>query len=176
MIGGGSMMKLVIRKAGPEDIPAIHQITREAFIKYASDLGLPQAISALTETEEIIRQEMSHKTILIAMLDGMPVGSVRYEIIEGKVAYVSRFGVRLDIQKNGVGRALMEAVEDNVREQGVSMIVLHTATKLSAQVRFYYGMGFYVHSTTTDRGYIRGLFCKELAKSDMSLLSCVSIK
>ena len=44
MIGGGSMMKLVIRKAGPEDIPAIHQIT-EAFIKYASDLGLPQAIS-----------------------------------------------------------------------------------------------------------------------------------
>ena len=92
-------MKLVIRKAGPEDIPAIHQITQEAFIKYASDLGLPQAISALTETEEIIRQEMSHKTILIAMLDGMPVGSVRYEIIEGKVAYVSRFGVRLDIQK-----------------------------------------------------------------------------
>jgi len=29
-------------------------------------------------------------------------------------------------------------------------------------VRFYYGQGFFVHSTTTDRGYIRALMVLEL--------------
>ncbi|MGI6537224.1 MAG: GNAT family N-acetyltransferase [Caldicoprobacterales bacterium] len=155
-------MKLEIRKATPEDIPAIHQITQEAFGKYAADLGLPQAVAALKETEADILAEMEYKTILIATLDGIPVGSIRYEIQENKVAYISRFGVKLDIQKCGVGRALMEAAEEDLRKQGAVMITLHTATKMTNQVRFYYGLGFYVHSTTTDKGYIRGLFCKEL--------------
>ncbi|HHY82598.1 MAG TPA: GNAT family N-acetyltransferase [Clostridiales bacterium] len=169
-------MNLVIRKALPEDIPAIHQITQEAFKKYAQDLGLPHTVSALKETEETIRQDMERKTILIALLDDMPVGSIRYEILPGNIAYISRFGVKLDIQKSGVGRALMEAAEEDLRKQGVAFITLHTATKMTAQVRFYYGLGFYVHSTTTDRGYIRGLFCKELTEVDSKASLLVNIK
>jgi predicted N-acetyltransferase YhbS len=169
-------MNMVIRKAYKEDIPAIHQITREAFAKYAADLGLPHTVSALKETEETILEDMTKKTILIALLDGIPVGSIRYEILPENIAYVSRFGVKLDIQKSGVGRALMEAAEEDLRKQGISLIALHTATKMTSQVRFYYGMGFYVHSTTTDRGYIRGLFCKELTSNTMPSLAVVNIK
>jgi ribosomal protein S18 acetylase RimI-like enzyme len=169
-------MNLVVRKASLEDIPAIHEITKEAFEKYAADLGLPQTVSALKETEETVLHEMQKKNILIAMLDGIPVGSIRYEILPDQIAYISRFGVKLDIQKSGVGRALMEAVEQEVRKQGISIITLHTATKMTSQVRFYYGMGFYVHSTTTDRGYIRGLFCKELVESALPSLSEVTGK
>ena len=169
-------MNLVIRKANPEDIPAIHEITKEAFEKYAADLGLPQAVSALKETEETVLREMKKKNILIALLDGIPVGSVRYEILPDGIAYISRFGVKLDIQKSGVGRALVDAVEEEARKQGVSVITLHTATKMTTQVRFYYGLGFYVHSTTTDRGYIRGLFCKELTDAALPSLASVCAK
>lgn len=158
-------MALIIRKAGQEDISAIHQITKEAFEKYANDLGLPETVSALKENEETILNEMESKTILIAILDGVPVGSIRYEIQPDKSAYISRFGVKLDIQKSGVGRALMEAVEEDLYNKDVDMITLHTATKMTAQIRFYYGLGFYVHSTTTDKGYIRGLLCKELTQT-----------
>ncbi|NLC42854.1 MAG: GNAT family N-acetyltransferase [Clostridiales bacterium] len=158
-------MALIIRKAGQEDISAIHQITKEAFEKYANDLGLPETVSALKENEETILNEMESKTILIAILDGVPVGSIRYEIQPDKSAYISRFGVKLDIQKSGVGRALMEAVEEDLYNKDVDMINLHTATKMTAQIRFYYGLGFYVHSTTTDKGYIRGLLCKELTQT-----------
>jgi len=169
-------MNLVIRKAVVEDIPAIHQITREAFEKYAQDLGLPHTVAALKETEESIRRDMEHKTILIALLDNTPVGSLRYEILPGNIAYISRFGVKLDIQKSGVGRALMEAAEEDLRKMGVAVITLHTATKMTAQVRFYYGLGFYVHSTTTDKGYIRGLFCKELTEADSHANLLANIK
>ncbi|HCS74225.1 MAG TPA: N-acetyltransferase [Clostridiales bacterium] len=159
-------MALIIRKAGQEDIPAIHQITQEAFEKYAADLGLPETVSALKENEETILHELDKKTILIAILDGVPVGSVRYEIQPDRSAYISRFGVKLDIQKSGVGRALIKAVEEDLRKQSIEMVTLHTATKMTAQIRFYYGLGFYVHSTATDKGYIRGLLCKELTQTE----------
>ena len=35
--------------------------------------------------------------------------------------------------------------------------------------RYYYGKGFYVHSTTTDHGYIRALFVKELKHTPVDL-------
>ena len=169
-------MSLIIRKAKQEDIPAIYHITKEAFEKYAADLGLPQTVSALKENEETILNDMKKKYILIALLDGIPVGSVRYEILPGNVAYISRFGVKLDVQKCGVGNALVQSVEDDVRSKGVTVITLHTATKMTSLVRSYSGMGFYIHSTTTDRGYIRGLFCKELTHEAVPSLDCVNCK
>jgi transcriptional regulator CtsR len=44
---------------------------------------------------------------------------------------------------------------------GVNNLYLHTASRMLSLVRFYYGKGFYIESTTNDRGYIRALLCKE---------------
>jgi hypothetical protein len=46
-------------------------------------------------------------------------------------------------------------------ERGVSKAFLHTASKYSSLVRFYYGCGFYILSTSTERGYVRALMVKE---------------
>jgi len=163
-------MTLEIRKAVEADIPEIFSITREAFEKYARDLGLPHAVSALKETYETIQRDLKTKTILIALLDGIPVGSVRFEVLPGNIAYVSRFGVKLDIQNCGVGKALISAVEKEAREMGLDALTLHTAAKMTALVRFYYGLGFYIHSTTTDRGYIRALLCRDLTENTSTCL------
>jgi len=159
-------MELIIKKATWVDIPAIHEITQLAFKKYASDLGLPEQVSALKETEEMIYQDLQTKTILVAFLNEKPVGSIRYEILPGNIGYISRFGVRPDIHNNGIGKALILAVEEDAKKNGVTLLTLHTASKITSLVRFYYGMGFYIHSTTTDRGYIRALFCKELEQDN----------
>lgn len=169
-------MELVIKKADISDIPIIYEITQEAFTKYARDLGLPQKVSALKEDYDAIKADMNKKTILLATLDGIPVGSVRYEILPGGIAYISRFGVKLDIQNCGVGRALIHEVESQLKEKGVSMITLHSASKVTSLVQFYYKLGFYIHSTSTDRGYIRALFCKDLQDNFMADLGCVNIK
>ncbi|UKI36392.1 MAG: hypothetical protein L6V93_21240 [Clostridiales bacterium] len=55
----------------------------------------------------------------------------------------------------------MNLVDINMRVLGVKKLYLHTGSKISSLVTFYYGRGFYVESTSTDRGYIRAQMCKE---------------
>ena len=57
----------------------------------------------------------------------------------------------------------MNLVDIKMREMGVKRIMLHTGAKVGSLVRFYYGRGFYIDSTTKDRGYIRALLCKDYA-------------
>ncbi|WP_139905275.1 GNAT family N-acetyltransferase [Clostridium thermarum] len=152
---------LAIRKAVLADVPSIQKITREAFEAYVACAGIPGSTAALTESVEDIEVDIETKHCFVAELDGVIVGSVRIEIREDNTAYLSRFGVAVNYQNHGIGASLLDYVDDVMRELGVSRIYLHTASKILSLVRFYYGRGFYIDSTTKDRGYIRALLCKE---------------
>ncbi len=170
-------MKVIIKKATKSDIPAIHKITIEAFQKYALDLGLPDQVKALKETYESIEEDLKKKMVLVAWLGNELVGAIRCEILPpGDVGYISRFAVKPEVQNIGVGKALMCAIEKEVVKHGVSLLTLHTASKMAPLVRFYYGMGYYIHSTTTDRGYIRAYFCKELEVNKKDLIKDVNTR
>ncbi|MGE4282469.1 MAG: GNAT family N-acetyltransferase [Clostridia bacterium] len=150
-----------VRKATADDIPEIQQITKEAFEKYMELAGLNGKIAALEETYEDIKKDIETKEVFVAYIDGIPVGSARVEISPNNTAYFSRFGVRLDYQNNGVGKAIMNVVDMAMKELGIKKLYLHTASKIFSLIRFYYGRGFYIESTSTDRGYIRALLCKD---------------
>ncbi len=155
-------MNLFIRPAMASDAPEIHHIVQLAFAEYASLLGLGQPPKALLETVDDILRDMHDKRVLIGFINmTKAIGSVRYDVQDG-IAYISRFAILPNWQQSGMGRALLSQVEAECRQQGVKAIALHTGTKLMAQARFYYANGFYVHSTSQDHGYIRGLFVKEL--------------
>lgn len=150
-----------VRVATYDDIDAIEKITREAFAKYAEMVGNDK-IQALAETKDDIKNDIDNKLVLVAFMDDVPVGSVRVQVnLEEKTAYLSRFGVKINSQNNGVGKSLINLVDIKMREMGIQKIMLHTGAKVGSLVRFYYGRGFYIDSTTKDRGYIRALLCKE---------------
>lgn len=150
-----------VRVATYDDIDAIAKITSEAFVKYAQLIGMPTT-AALNETAEDIKKDIDENMILVAFVDGVPVGSVRVKVdMEEKSAYLYRFGVRLNVQNNGIGKSLMNLVDIKMKELGIKTISLHTGAKVSSLVRFYYGRGFYIDSTTKDRGYVRALLVKE---------------
>ncbi|MGI6112526.1 MAG: GNAT family N-acetyltransferase [Mahellales bacterium] len=156
-------MDIEVRKATIDDIPDIYEIIKEAFLKYSQDLGIPHKVAALNEDYKTIEHDIKTKNVYIAFLDGKPVGSIRYHMISDDTAYISRFGVKLTSQKCGVGKALMLAVErDVVKKDKGRMIALHTCSKMFSLVRFYYGLNYYIHSTSTEKGYIRALLYKEL--------------
>lgn len=155
-------MILEIRKAGPADVDAILEVTRDAFKNYADNLGMPEKVVALQETPQIVLNEMKKKTILVGTINGKVIGTVRFETIPGEIAYMTRFGVSSSIRKSGIGTMLVEEVAAYAKQEGLKAIALHTCTKMFPLVRFYYGQGFYIHSTTQDRGYVRGLFLREL--------------
>ena len=133
-----------VRRAQEEDIPAIWEITQEAFLKYADALGSRGKVKALLETQQDILLDMRKKVVLIGLVGGKPMGSIRLEAM-GDVAYISRFGVRTSAQGQGVGRALLAEVEKLCRQRGdIAAIALHTSSRMAGLIRFYYGQGFFV--------------------------------
>lgn len=151
----------IIRKATEDDAPAIREIMREAFGKYAEDAGLTVPMDALQESLEDITRDIKTKEVFIALIDNIAVGSVRVQINPDNTAYLSRFGVRLSYHNIGIGKSLMNLVDKLLISKGVKSVYLHTASKYFGLVRFYYGRGFYIDSVTKDRGYARALMVKE---------------
>lgn len=150
-----------VRRASEHDAEAIRQITAEAFEKYCELAGL-DTIAALNETIEDIHRDIEEKIVLVAYIDNEVVGSVRVGINEETMeAYLSRFGVSTKYQNLGIGKALMNMVDITMRHNKVKKICLHTASKVFSLVRFYYGRGFYIDSTSKDRGYVRALLVKD---------------
>ncbi|MBQ8540251.1 MAG: GNAT family N-acetyltransferase [Clostridia bacterium] len=150
-----------VRRASEHDAEAIRQITAEAFEKYCELAGL-DTIAALNETIEDIHHDIEEKIVLVAYIDNEVVGSVRVGINEETMeAYLSRFGVSTKYQNLGIGKALMNMVDITMRHNKVKRICLHTASKVFSLVRFYYGRGFYIDSTSKERGYVRALLVKD---------------
>lgn len=149
-----------VRLATYDDIPSILDITHEAFIKYAELAGLDH-IAALDETYEDVKKDIDTKIVLIAFSDKIPVGSVRVEVFDDNTAYLSRFGVKVTSQNNGIGKSIMNLVDRIMIKKGVKEIALDTGSKITSLVRFYYGRGFYIDSTDKSRGYVRAHLVKE---------------
>jgi ribosomal protein S18 acetylase RimI-like enzyme len=149
-----------VRLATYDDIPDILNITREAFTKYQQMANTPH-LEALEETYSDVKRDIDTKVVLIALSDNTPVGSVRVEIFEDHTAYLSRFGVKVTSQNNGIGKSIMNLVDRIMIRKGVKSIYLHTGSKVTPLIRFYYGRGFYIESTDNSRGYIRAKLQKD---------------
>lgn len=149
-----------IRIACEKDIDAILEMTKEAFLKYQERAGIPH-LDALSETYEDIKRDIENKLVIVAIDDGEYVGSVRVEILPDNTAYLTRFGVREQSRNTGVGKSIMALVDKIMQQKGVRRISLHTASKVTELIRFYYGRGFYIESTDNTRGYIRAKLVKE---------------
>lgn len=160
-------MVFVVRKAECADIPQIREVSREAFRLYAEGAGIAAIVGTLEESYEDLKKEIENKLVFAALFAGNIIGSVRVELKNDGTAYLSRFGVKGDFQNRGIGKMLMNSVDNAMKELGVTSLYLHTASRMFSLVRFYYGRGFYIESTTKDSGYIRALLCKEYESQDL---------
>ena len=150
-----------IRGATEADAQAILEITRDAFGKYCKMAGIAD-IEALHEGLEDVKRDIAEKTVLVAYLDNIVVGSLRLTFDgEAKTAYLSRFGVSREYRNNGIGKALVNVADMNARRRGMKRMRLHTASKLAEIVRFYYSRGFYIESVSGERGYLRAEMVKD---------------
>lgn len=150
-----------VRMATYDDIDDIMHITKEAFVEYERMAGVT-GLAAMSETYDDVKADIESKVVLIAIQDGTPVGSVRVAVDDAtKTAYLSRFAVKVNNQNNGIGKSIMNLVDRIMKKRGVKSISLHTGSKITSLIRFYYGRGFYIDSTDKSRGYIRALLVKD---------------
>ncbi|MBE7057287.1 MAG: GNAT family N-acetyltransferase [Ruminococcaceae bacterium] len=154
----------IIRRAThcQEDALAVKQVMDDSFKKYMEDTGLKRTMEALTEDVSQIMDDIESKHVYLAFVDGVPVGSIRVKVnAQEGTAYISRFGVCRGYQNIGIGKSFMNLIDKLMVSKGIHTAMLHTASKYKELVRFYYGCGFYIKSTSEDRGYVRALFVKE---------------
>ncbi len=150
-----------MRRAKRDDAAAISEITHEAFEKYCQMAGL-RDIQALHETEEDVRRDIETKTVLVAYIDNIVVGSLRLDFdYETKTAYLSRFGVSGEYRNNGIGKSLIKMADITALNRGMKHITLHTASKVCEIMRFYYSRGYYVKSAEDTGEYIRICMVKD---------------
>jgi len=154
----------IIRRAThcQEDALAVKQVMDDSFKKYMEDTGLKRTMEALTEDVSQIMDDIESKHVYLAFVAGVPVGSIRVKVnAQEGTAYISRFGVCRGYQNIGIGKSFMNLIDKLMVSKGIHTAMLHTASKYKELVRFYYGCGFYIKSTSEDRGYVRALFVKE---------------
>ena len=154
-------MSFEVRKAFSSDIEEIRILSRESFKMYTENAAITELIAPLEETYDQVKTAIETSEVFVALYNEEVIGSVRIEIKPDGTAYLSRFGVAASHQNNGIGKILMNAIDNLMIELGITTLYLHTASRMFSLIRFYYGRGFFIESTTNDRGYIRALLCKE---------------
>ena len=128
---------------------------------YSENAGITEIVTPLEETYDDVLKAIETTNVFVALSNKNIIGSVRIEIKPDNTAYLSKFGVAEVHQNNGVGKILMNAVDNLMEAFGITYLYLHTSSRMFSLIRFYYGRCFYIESTNNDKGYIRALLCKE---------------
>ena len=152
---------LIIRKAVKKDAPYILDILSDSFGQYIKKSVIPLRLEDMLDDIVSIERDIENIDVFIALIDGVPVGTVRVAVREGEPAMLTKLGVVSGYNNIGIGKSLMNLVDKVVAERGAKSLELYTASKNASIMRFYYGRGFYVDSTSKERGYIRALMRKD---------------
>jgi GNAT superfamily N-acetyltransferase len=79
---------------------------------------------------------------VVAYLDDVPVGCGAVRRLDDATAELKRMYVQPAVRGRGIGRALVEALEREARQLGMSKIALETGTRLAPAIRLYGAMGY----------------------------------
>lgn len=160
------MESILFKKAVASEAEEVQSVTKKAFTAYASEIRKEGHVDALNETIEDIISDIEHKHVYICLLDEETAGAVRFEVLDDGIAYLSRLAIDPDIQSLGIGGLLLEKAHQECRKLGVRAVTLHTASKKRSSVAFYLKNGYYIHSITRDKEYIRAFMVNELEPMD----------
>lgn len=142
--------RLVVRPFAESDsIPDLTVLLHRAY-KALADMGL--RFFATHQTEEQTRSRLRDGHPLVGVLDGRIVATITYYPTSHSggtpwyerddVAYFGQFAVEPELQREGIGRLLMEKVETMAREEGAAEIALDTAEGATHLIEYYGRRGY----------------------------------
>ena len=86
--------------------------------------------------------ESGSGAFLVAYLDDVAVGCGAVRRLDAATAELKRMYVAPALRGQGIGRALVEALEREARLLGVTSVVLETGTRLARAIKLYEAMGY----------------------------------
>ena len=127
-----------IRLANKSDLPEVLNLQKFAYKEEAEIYG-DYSIPPLTQTLEQLEEEFSKKTILVAEINNIIVGSVRAEAISG-TCHIRRLIVSPDFQNQGIGTRLLAEIEKKFRSS--IRYELFTGQKSEKNIYLYQKLGY----------------------------------
>ena len=129
---------LTIRAARPADAGELLTVQRAAYVSEARlyrYFDLPPLIEPLDE----VRAAIAAVTVLVALAGTRIVGGVRGRL-DGETCHVGRLAVAPDLQGNGIGTALLRAIEESF--PAVPRFELFTGGRSEPNLRLYRRAGY----------------------------------
>jgi GNAT superfamily N-acetyltransferase len=133
------MNELIITQALQEDLPIILDIQRIVFLEVAKTFHL-KSMPQIEQTLESLTAEFKNHTILKASLFNTIVGSVR-AYAERDTCYINRLIVIPDYQNKGIGKALMNEIENQFKNI-VNRYELFTGSRDQRNQYLYNHLGY----------------------------------
>jgi ribosomal protein S18 acetylase RimI-like enzyme len=144
-----------IRRATPEDAPAVTEVVAAAYGHYTERIGRPPA-PMLADYEAVIRE---HDVRVLA--HGDRVVGVLVLIPQGQGLLLDNVAVHPDYQGRGWGRRLLALAEEEARRGGATFIWLYTNEKMTEDVALYTSLGYVETERMVVEGYRRVSMRKE---------------
>ena len=151
--------EIEIRRATPEDAPAISAVLAEAFAEF-EERYTKEAYAATVVRPAEARQRMGEGPVWVALLDGAVVATVA-AVLEDGGCLVRGMAAVPAARGRGVGRRLLDEIEAFARDEGVERLYLGTTPYLDRAIRLYQGQGFRRAATGPDDFHGTPLFIME---------------
>jgi ribosomal protein S18 acetylase RimI-like enzyme len=110
-----------------------------AFAEYETVLAVPS--SAMWETVEDVAAHISEGGAVLARLGAETVGSGRYALRDGHV-YIGRLSVLPAARGQGIGAAMMRAMEERARGAGAPEAHISVRVLLPRNIALYERLGY----------------------------------
>ena len=124
--------RVVVRFAGPEDLEWC--VVEDSYV-----------------TEQVIRHKIVNDEIIIAELDGTPIGYIRLEYLWSNIPYIGLIFVIEAYRNEGVGRKMIAYLEDYLRSRGHDVLYSSSQVNEPEPQAWHRSVGF------TECGMISGL-------------------
>ena len=133
---------LVVHEAANAELRAALDVQHAAFERVARMFGIPpDRLSAVTESlVDLIAQRDAGSSVLVAVVAGCVVGTVRALVRPDGVVEVGRLAVDESFLRQGIGRALMRAVEQAYPKS--RRFELFTGAEAEVPLALYEGLGY----------------------------------
>jgi len=131
---------VIIRTASPRDATQIARLLRESFAEYKA-LYTDGGFSATTPTAGQIRDRFDEGPVWVAVLAGKIVGTVA-AVSRGEELYIRSMAVHGAARGQGIGKLLLNEVEDFALACPHKRLVLSTTPFLTSAIRLYEQAGF----------------------------------
>jgi ribosomal protein S18 acetylase RimI-like enzyme len=138
----------VLEDAGPDDVDAIGRLLAQV----SSRPGPPVTAERV---REVLRAPAT--TVLVARLDGKVIGMaslLTLTTFAGGSGYVEEVAVDSAVRGKGAGRALMTALLEMARQQGIRFVDLTSRPAREAANALYRSVGFEQRQTSNYRHHL----------------------